>query len=300
MRLAGVTRSDDHRGHYDQAYDALLSSSGVPYEERDLDTRYGATHVVLAGDPTRPVLVALHGKNASAAMWAPHLSVLTATHRVVLIDTVSDQNKSRQSRGIATPAQLAEWLDEVLDALHLSSAAFLGASMGSYMSTAYALERPARVTALALLCPAGVFGKMSTRWLLGAMRAMAIRPTEAKVRAFADSMTEPDGRARLATEPWCHFADVFVRSGTCFRVPLDRPILPRVIPQARLASITIPVLVVIGREESITDGPASAAAARAALPHARVELIEGANHMVTIDRPDEVERLVGDFLTSLT
>lgn len=299
MRLAGVTKSDEHRRRYDAAYDALLASSGVPHEERDLATRYGTTHVVTAGDPTRPVLVALHAKNASAAMWGPMLPLLTATHRVVLVDAITDQNKSRQTRGLTTPAQLAEWLDDVLDGAAVTSAAFLGASMGSFMTATYALERPTRASAVALLCPAGVFAKMSTRWLLGATRAVAIRPTEQKIRAFADTMTEADGRDRLRLEPWCHFADVFVRSGTCFRVPLDRPILPVVIPPERLATITVPALVVIGAQESLADGPASAAVARAALPHARVELLEGANHMVNIDRPAEVDRLVGAFLASL-
>ena len=58
----------------------------------------------------------------------------------------------------------------------------------------------------------------------------------------------------------------------------------------------MPVLVVIGEEETVCDGPRSARIARERLPGATVELVAGANHCVTADQTEVVEHLLRAFL----
>jgi len=69
------------------------SLSPVPVEETDVETSFGTTHVLTAGDLSKPPLVALHGLMISSTMWLPILPALTRTHQVRMLDAVGDLNK---------------------------------------------------------------------------------------------------------------------------------------------------------------------------------------------------------------
>ena len=52
----------------------------------------------------------------------------------------------------------------------------------------------------------------------------------------------------------------------------------------------------IGRDESLHDGPKMAACFRKQLPAARIEIVDDANHIIAVDQPQIVEKLLADFL----
>ncbi|MDT5398253.1 MAG: hypothetical protein QOK33_1484 [Mycobacterium sp.] len=60
--------------------------------------------------------------------------------------------------------------------------------------------------------------------------------------------------------------------------------------------MAIPVLAVIGRDESALNGPKSASMLCESLPDARIEVVDDANHMVMVDQAATVERLLVEFL----
>jgi hypothetical protein len=62
MAKVASFRSPDLQRAYVAAYDDVLLSSPVTIAETDVETPYGVTHVLTAGEPGHPVLVALHGK----------------------------------------------------------------------------------------------------------------------------------------------------------------------------------------------------------------------------------------------
>jgi pimeloyl-ACP methyl ester carboxylesterase len=66
----------------------------------------------------------------------------------------------------------------------------------------------------------------------------------------------------------------------------------------RLAEITAPALVVIGDEDRVTPAPLSEDIA-ARIPHARLARIAGAGHISNIERPQEFNRVVLDFLIAV-
>jgi pimeloyl-ACP methyl ester carboxylesterase len=72
--------------------------------------------------------------------------------------------------------------------------------------------------------------------------------------------------------------------------------LPKRCDLQRLSSAQIPVLAIIGRDESLHSGPKMAARFRQQLTEARIELVDDANHSVYIDQFDIAEKLLADFL----
>ncbi|MET0757810.1 MAG: alpha/beta hydrolase [Mycobacterium sp.] len=178
-------KSDAARAEYCRLYDEAIALSPVPVEESDVQTSFGTTHVLTAGDPSKPPLVALHGAAISSTMWLPLLPALTVSHHVRMLDAVGDMNKSVATRVLSSPARIVEWIDEVLDALGIERSALVAASKGSWMATHYAMARMERVERLAMVCPAGIVSSLYARWLLRAMLTPMFAPRVRRPRRLS-------------------------------------------------------------------------------------------------------------------
>jgi hypothetical protein len=81
-----------------------MALSRVPVDGTDVQTSFGTTHVLTAGDPSKPPQVALHALSMSSTMRLPLLSTLTAAHHVRMLDAVGDVNKSVATDVLSSPA----------------------------------------------------------------------------------------------------------------------------------------------------------------------------------------------------
>ncbi len=295
--MAGMSafRSDDARAAYCQLYDAVVAASTMPVTESDIETSFGRTHVLVAGDPSKPPLVAVHGINIASTSWLPLLPTLAAGHRVTMIDAIGQVSKSIATKPITETAHLVAWLDETLRTLGIDRAAVVGMSMGTWIAAHYAMAYPERVERLALIAPAGLVGGLRLRFLLRAYR-LVFRPSEGDLQLFCDTLVGPAGYERLRQDPWRLIMRQCAVGVMGFKFALIRAVRPTRCDLRPLAAAQIPVLVMIGREESIHDGPKMAARFRQQLPDARIEIVDDANHLIPVDQPQIVEKLLTDFL----
>jgi pimeloyl-ACP methyl ester carboxylesterase len=97
----------------------------------------------------RPPLVLLHPGVGDSRIWAPVLPALTGSYRVIRYDA---RGFGRSPAPAVTFSLLAD-LTSVLDHYGLDRAAIVGCSQGGGSALGLALEQPARVSALVLLCP---------------------------------------------------------------------------------------------------------------------------------------------------
>ena len=296
MAKASGFRSATAREEYARIYRKAIEQSEVAIDERDVDTSCGSTHVLTAGDPGKPPLVALHAKGFSSTMWIPLLPSLVESHRVHLVDAVGDLNLSVATRPLSKPEYVTAWLAETFDALAVERAAVVGASIGAWMSAHFAMQHPARVERLAIVGPAGIVSRQHLRWVAGMVAKVAIRPTKAKLETFVDSMVMPTTQVRLRQDPWQSIVEQFVVGLPTFRAVANeaRPKLCDITP---LAALDVPLLAVIPRDETLHDGPEMAERLRQKLPKARVEIIDAANHLVFIDDPALIGARLRAFLT---
>ncbi|OHU97414.1 hypothetical protein BKN37_21950 [Mycobacterium talmoniae] len=288
-------KSDQARAEYCHLYDNAIAQSSVPVEEVDVETSFGTTHVLTAGDPSRPPLIALHAMSMGATMWLPLLPALTPAHRVCMVDAVGDVSKSVARAVLSSAERVTEWIDEVLDKLDIERAAFVAASLGTWMATHYAMAHPERVERLALVGPAGIVSPQHPRWLLRAFVNGRIRPSREKIETFVDSLAMEQTRPRLRTDPWRPIVQQLIVGLATFRRNLrePRPVRCNIAP---LAASGIPVLTIIGRNETLHDGETMADRFRRQLPDAEVHLVDNANHLIFIDQQDVVADLLQTFL----
>ena len=176
--MAGIPafRSDDARAAYCQLYDAAVAASTLPVTESDVETSFGRTHVLAAGDPSKPPLVAMHGMQLGATSWLPLLPSFAAAHRVMMIDAVGQVSKSIATKPITKAAHIVAWLDETLQALRIERVAMVGLSFGSWIATQYAMAFPDRVDRLALIGPVGLVSGLHLR-VLPRFSEIGLRPS---------------------------------------------------------------------------------------------------------------------------
>jgi pimeloyl-ACP methyl ester carboxylesterase len=186
--------------------------------------------------------------------------------------------------------ELALHYDDLLDALGLDGVPVIGHSFGGMLAAELAAHSPRRVSKLVLIAPVGLWNdEYPVADLFAAL------PHELPGLLFADT-SHPAAQAMLpeeGAEPDVEGLVPIVRGMTTlakFMWPIPDRGLAR-----RLYRIKAPTLVLWGAEDTLV--PARYADDFvAAIPDARKVVIEGAGHVVTLERLEEALAAVGDFL----
>jgi pimeloyl-ACP methyl ester carboxylesterase len=151
-----IYRSYDARVAIEQLYDRAREQLPFPTESRMVPTRFGETHVLLAGPVDGPLVVALQGGNVVNPLTLAWLGPLVATCRIYAPDTIGQPGKTQGPRVSANDSSLGDWVVDVLDALDLRTAAFIGASYGAGVLLRLATVAPTRIERAVLVVPAGM------------------------------------------------------------------------------------------------------------------------------------------------
>ncbi|MBE8517255.1 alpha/beta fold hydrolase [Amycolatopsis sp. H6(2020)] len=251
-------------------YDTLLDRWPVPSERRTLATRLGDTFTVVSGPVDAPPVVALQGSGGTAAHWLPDIATLAGRLRVYAVDAPGEPGRTVEARPPLGSPAYAEWVDDVLDELELPRAAFLGTSLGGWWALDYALRRPERVAALALVNPSGI-GRRRTAPLLK-FAVYSLFGDRGRRRALAmvaqGSPADPGRRA---------VGEFTLATFEHFKPRLEA--IP-VFPVERLRELVMPVQAHFGARDVLLDQRDAAANLREALPDADVRLTEDAGHFL--------------------
>jgi pimeloyl-ACP methyl ester carboxylesterase len=273
------------RGPQEQAqfiakYDACMRDWPVPYDEQDIATTFGATHVFASGPPSAPPLILLHGASATSAMWSPIIAALSESYRCYCIDTITDANKSVATAPVRTVSDCVDWLQQVLSALNIAEARVVGLSYGGWLAAVLALHAPERVSHAVLLTPAATFAPLTIQFFARVAAAGLTRSPSVIRRSLQWMSTTPDA----TSDPT---VDLIATTATTCRLGRRGMVLPTVFSDDELHQISRPVSVLIGDRDVIYRGGPSAALDRARqhIPHVRTLLVPNANHMLTVDCP---------------
>lgn len=160
-----VYRSEAGRREVLATYDRAVQALPVDVRERTVETRHGATHVLLAGAADAPPVVVFHGGNATNPITLAWYAGLADEYRLLAPDTIGQPGKSAETRLDPWGDGYGEWVADLLDAFELSSAPVIGTSYGAGIALRAAAHVPERVERAGLVVPAG-FGTGPIRSLL--------------------------------------------------------------------------------------------------------------------------------------
>jgi pimeloyl-ACP methyl ester carboxylesterase len=284
-------RSAEGKARYHAAYDAVLQEWPVPFEELDVPTRFGTTHVVASGPRDAPPLVLLPSLAASATLWRPNVAALSAHHRVYAVDVIGQTGKSVQTRKLRDRAGLADWLADVLDGLGVRRTSIVGASYGGFIAMNQASRTPERVERVVLIGPAGVFvgfsWKVIGQMLIRGLWRKLVAPK--RKRDIAD-LLGPHARLKPADQRWREQMAITMTDSA-----IPDTLWNLVLDDAQLSAVKAPTLLLIGEHEQLY-APSTLAVAQRRMPGLTGAVIADAHHLAALAQPEDVNRRILEFL----
>jgi pimeloyl-ACP methyl ester carboxylesterase len=243
-----------------------------------------------------PALVLVHAGIADGRMWDEQMPVFAQHYRVIRFD--------QRGFGRSAPASGAfarhEDLRALLAALEIERAHLVGCSMGGKMLIDVVLSYPAGAASLTLVCT-GPY----------AFQYDAPRPRQADALNAAYEAGDIERASWLEVELWVDGPHrtpdqvpaairekVYQMNLQAIRNELSAEADEQILePHAvdRLGEIQTPTLVIIGD----LDNPAALAGATfaaASIPGAQKAVMPGTAHLPSLERPDEFNRILADFL----
>jgi pimeloyl-ACP methyl ester carboxylesterase len=232
-----------------------------------------------------PVIL-LHGAGGSHLSWPSGIRRLPG-YKVFALD-LPGHGKSG-GRGLQSISRYAEAVLDWLESMGMHSAVFVGHSMGSAIAQTLALDHAGHVLGLALI---GSATRMRVNPILIEETAheTTFRNAVGKVIAWSFSpQTSEELKALVAhrlgqTRPSVLHSDFLA----CDAYDVT----------SRICQISQPALVISGAEDRMT--PVRHAYFLVdSLPNAQLQVIEGAGHMVMIEKPAEVAGALTRFLAGI-
>ena len=269
-----------------------------------IDAGGGLTvHVRDQGKRDGPVLVLLHGSNASLHTWEPWVARLGAKYRVISLDQIGHGLTGPNPTDQYDAAAFTGTLDALLVRMGVSRFALAGNSMGGWVAWEYAASHPGKVTKLILVDAAGPPEDPSRKLPLGfrLLRTPGINRLVDYIsprRVFAQSLHQTVSNQTIVTEA------VIDRYRDLNRYPGNRRAtrLRSEISHAhddnaaRVATITVPTLILWGAEDKlIPAGGADWFAAR--IKGSRKIVYAGVGHLPMEETPDRSAQEVDAFLS---
>lgn len=234
-------------------------------------------------------VVLLHSGGADLRDWT-FVAPLLAKHYMVVCFDGHGAGKSPDPVG---DVNLVEDLKELLDHLNLHRVILIGHSMGGQTATDFSLEYPEYVSELILIAPALTGFNYSLEFVEYMNKVNAVAPDINKMIEISQSA--PSYRVVQAS-PHKALNEQMLRHHIerTFKWPVFEMIWPNPPAAERLAELTVKTLFIIGTEE-LTDNLRVADSFRKQTA-ARIIEISGADHMVTLTHPEDLNRHIIHFL----
>ncbi len=231
-------------------------------------------------EPNRERVLLLPGLLCDSRVFAPQLA---------------NFSQAAAAPGYADCDDLGAMAARVLDAAP-AQFALLGHSMGARVALEIVRRAPARVTRLALVST-GVHLPAAAE----APKRHALRDLgrEHGIAALVDAWLPPMVAAERAGDA----AFMAPLRAMCIEAGLDQfeaqitALLGRREVESLLPTIDCPVLVAVGAQD-IWSPPAQHTAMAALIPSARLVVIPGSGHMVTVEAPDALNAAIADWLAA--
>ena len=285
-KLASFT-SPEGEEEYIASYDTVLKRWPVPYEELDIPTLFGTTHIIASGSTSLPPLLLLHATGTSSTMWFPNIGPLSSAFRVFAVDIIGEPGKSRQVQLLKNHEDCATWLYDLLQNLGIPRPHIAGLSYGGWHTLNFSLSHPDKVNRIAALAPAGSILPYS--W-----------PVLALLRILPYVPVKPNPLKRFFRKGFCpdeSFARQFALGVQHFRYADPRKsIFTSIFSDSQLQGIQTPTLFLAGADEVIYDPGAAIDRVKKMMPNVTTAMISDAGHLVSMDQPAQVNEQMLKFL----
>jgi 3-oxoadipate enol-lactonase len=242
-------------------------------------------------------LLLIQGLGGDGASWSLQREALAPRFQVITFDN-RGVGRSDKPEGPYTTALMAEDTLALLDHLNIDRAFVMGCSMGGMIAQEMAISRPERVLGLNLVATYSEVDPYCTRWFEVQRHLAEHGSKEFRIRQSSLWLFHPHSFAALPDE-----ITRIEQSLMENEQPLDAYLAQwhacvHHSTTARIGRLRMPVLICVGRDDSITHVGMSRRL-HALIPHSRLVELEECGHGLLWEKPEEVNRHALDFFLSV-
>jgi len=252
------------------------------------------------------IVILLHGIGSSVETWMYNISALAQQHCVYAVDLVG-AGRSDKPPVTYSLTYLTQFVKGFMDAHSIESACLVGNSLGGAIALQFTLNFPEKVEKLVLVNSLGLGKEITLTLRLATLPFLGklLKPTRiGTALALKQCVDEPtlisnewiELYYQIATLPklWSALVALIKTNIDLFGV---RPEVYNTIVD-RLATITVPTLVLWGQQDRVLP-VAHAAVATKGLPSAHLHIFNQCGHWPQFEHSKEFNTLVLKFLANL-
>ena len=236
-------------------------------------------------------VVFLHGYLENKSMWQPFIPVLTQKNRVITIDLLG--HGASDSLGyLHTMEAQSEMVYALLENLKITTASFIGHSMGGYVALAFADNYPTAITKLVLLNSTAYEDSQERKTNRDRAVKMLKKDFTSFVRLSIANLFSPQNRDILLDK-------IEIVKIEALKTSLQGAIAAQEgmkIRQNRVAVLqtaSFPILLILSKKDPVLDYDEN----RKQIENTKVQLVTLADgHMSHIENEDEVKQILVSFL----
>jgi 3-oxoadipate enol-lactonase len=261
-----------------------------------IKTRDGRFSYEAAGDPDQPALVFLHGIGGAARAWRGQLEAFAHRYHAIAWDMPGYGGSAPlAATSIAT---LADTLEEFLQQIGAAKPVIVGHSIGGMIVQQWLAKYPRVAAAVVLAQTSPAFGKADGDWQKSFLDARlgpldrgetlaSLAPTLVKELVGDD----PDANGvAVARDCMANIPEASYRANMLALMGFDQ--------RNALKDIKIPALVLSGSKDKNAPAPMMKKMA-SYIPSAKYVELEGAGHLVNLERPQAFNAALDQFLKTI-
>ena len=294
-------------------YNRVQDEISVDHESIFADTRFGKTHIILAGKENQKSILLIPGVAGCAPLWRHQINAFSEHFRVLAIDIVGQPGKSAANPPSVFNDDFTDWLEDIIHSLNLDKPHIVGVSTGGTTAMDMAIRKPDLIDKTVMCGPTGLArARLPFRqWLLTARKK--------NTDALSDDLTASSFSKPRSGETFGSFDRQLARGmalGTKhYRVDKSLGVYneksSRVdfikalkvigkfffsVDKKRLKSFRNKGLLIFGEFEVLYNPWKISKRLEKLIPSLQIEIIKDAGHAAIYDQPEAVNEVVLDFL----
>jgi len=239
-----------------------------------------------------PPLVFCHGFTTTGEFWREQLAPFSRTHQVVVINLPGHGPSASPANRKYSIDAFANDIAQVFEKLSLRDAVLVGLSMGGTIAQRFALKHPEKLAGLVLVgaTPHGLGPDVQVENVLAAISELGVEEASKRVieRSFAPGTR--DELIAFAKREVVQTPEHVAREAIASLNESDT--------REELSRISVPTLVVCGKEDRITPPTQSEELARG-IHNAQLAVLDKAGHFPMLEVPEQFNERLLEFLNTL-
>lgn len=264
-----IFKNEESKNRIEQWYLKFLDKVQVSVKSEFVSTSIGESHVLFAGDESNPPLICLHSMLTGSALLLSEIEALTEKYYLILPDIPGQSARGLKMHLSYTNDDHAIWLNDILIALNIEKAVFLGISLGGFICRKYATLYPDKVEKLILIVPAGIVQGSVPKGLMKLAFPLIkykIRPTEKNLRKLVMNLIT------TWDEDWAYYM------GDAFNDFKPNLKIPPLATDEELNKISAPLLLIAAEFDISFPGQQLIGRVKEQIPDAEFELLKDSRH----------------------